>query len=805
MTRDLFPDGWEVRYNFDPNTVNSPAPGADGDGDGLNNFDEMRHGTNPQVKDTDGDGINDGAEVLQGSDPADASDGGKAGNCVRIELAVGDESGSHSERWALDVGDHVSHVAPVFGQLDTKTYSFVKGKSYVFRVRWIASMLSPPDYDYTARIGGFRMGEPASGWGYGNGYVIDDTQALLGTTPESGGGVNTAAGKSGTLYVPKVDLIPDYNRDGTIDEADLQKVAEHPFFFWMNDASDSGFDGGTDIPGASSPNCGDSHVNGVRDLINFFPVWLRVNNTLTLLPPSDYDYILKHGAVNVLLDTGLHAYSSDPDQKPNAFLYSTNWANAHAGATVQQVSLPGITLPPAWLSAIQVDPTLGLMLLEGRGVSCLPLVLEIKRKTDGVVFVHCEMSLGLDGVEKMFMHKNLRSVAGGSQSVADRSAAPNYPAYWLNNSKNLIFVHGNNTDEQAARGWESAMFKRFYWAGSNAKFYGITWRADQGGDANYHQHVNAAFLTASNLADYVKYWVDGEKILMAFSLGNILVSSAIQDYGMSIDKYIMVDAAVATECYDPATFNDSTNNNYMLHTDWRLYQPRTWASEWNQLFTTFTNDDRAKLTWRDRFSTVRGLGSKVSNFYSSEDEAFEIYTNGAIWGTTGVDFDNFWDSVGSVLDGRYGWQKQELFKGRWSITSRLGTTDYAGWGFHTTWLGSREYSANQANAASDDQLRTDPVFRDNPSCMFNSTISTALQNDILATGIPALSYSTGRYPPVLTGLFNFDMANNVHRPNGWPRDDEIYHARWLHSDIHNMAYLYTYFAFKNIVQQGGLQ
>jgi hypothetical protein len=32
-----------------------------------------------------------------------------------------------------------------------------------------------------------------------------------------------------------------------------------------------------------------------------------------------------------------------------------------------------------------------------------------------------------------------------------------------------------NVNPDQARGWESDIFKRMYWSGSHAKFYGVTW------------------------------------------------------------------------------------------------------------------------------------------------------------------------------------------------------------------------------------------------------------------------------------------------------------------------------------------
>ncbi|MDP7112877.1 MAG: hypothetical protein QGH45_12985 [Myxococcota bacterium] len=46
--------------------------GADPDGDGLTNDEEVQHGTDPDDPDTDGDGYDDGDEVHGASDPLEA-------------------------------------------------------------------------------------------------------------------------------------------------------------------------------------------------------------------------------------------------------------------------------------------------------------------------------------------------------------------------------------------------------------------------------------------------------------------------------------------------------------------------------------------------------------------------------------------------------------------------------------------------------------------------------------------------------------------------------------------------------------
>lgn len=266
--------------------------------------------------------------------------------------------------------------------------------------------------------------------------------------------------------------------------------------------------------------------------------------------------------------------------------------------------------------------------------------------------------------------------------------------------------------------------------------------------------------------------------MLAHSLGNMVVSAAIEDYSMAVNKYFMLNAAVAIESYDASAFVAATNGNYMVHEDWLGYNTNTWCSTWHQLFTS--PDDRAELTWKNRFSSVLNV---AYNFYSTGDEIFELS-----------------DETPGPLSGglfhleQFAWQKQETLKGR----TALGSTDWAGWGF------SGEYSQSQANLATPDNLRTNAVFRQEPDEMFTSNIVKQTQNEILALGIPALSGAAGlsALDPLIAEK-NYDM--NANRASGWPRNSGYYADRWLHSDLKNVAYLYVNPLFKKLVENGGLE
>jgi len=329
----------------------------------------------------------------------------------------------------------------------------------------------------------------------------------------------------------------------------------------------------------------------------------------------------------------------------------------------------------------------------------------------------------------------------------------NYPDS-LCNGTNVFFIHGFSVDGDETRGWHSEMFKRLYWSGSKAKFCGITWQGDIGWPDAFHYQDNVAnaFLGATNLTAQIN-GIGGAKVILAHSLGNMVVSSAIQDCGLSVNKYFMLNAAVATECYDASVFNESTNSNYMLHGDWQGYHSNTWCSTWHKLFSS--PDDRTELTWRNRFPSVL---SAAYNFYSSGDQTFEIYTGGTPTAFTG----------GFPYE-RYAWQKQEMFKGR----GVLGGTTWAGWEF------SYAYSQEEANNATADNLRTNAVFRHEPTSMFSSTIAAQTVNEINAKGVPALSYASGLNAITFSGQDkNYNSDTEGHKPNGWGRDDDTYHTRW---------------------------
>ena len=137
----------------------------------------------------------------------------------------------------------------------------------------------------------------------------------------------------------------------------------------------------------------------------------------------------------------------------------------------------------------------------------------------------------------------------------------------------MVFLHGFNVDAEKARSWHAEMFKRLWQSGSSTRFHGVTWEGDIGGinGLHYHEDVVSAFETAPHLVDYAN-GLSGQKTVMAHSLGNMVVSSAIADHGMGVDKYFMLNAAIPSEAYDESSWNsDDSGLNPMMHNDWAGY------------------------------------------------------------------------------------------------------------------------------------------------------------------------------------------------------------------------------------------
>lgn len=324
----------------------------------------------------------------------------------------------------------------------------------------------------------------------------------------------------------------------------------------------------------------------------------------------------------------------------------------------------------------------------------------------------------------------------------------------------------------------------------------------------------------------------GETTIAAHSLGNLVVSSAQTDAGMSVANFYMTNAAQSLEQYE---VNASPSTN-LQHWEWKNYQARTWASEWHSLFDS--SDQRSKLTWRGRVTVHSG---KRFNFYSDVSGGLGDH----VMRTPSIQTDEDWviqfnagigAFIGGAEDGREAFCLQERLKGHFFLSS-MGSS-YGGWRLteNHNIPPSPSYetpTTAEAQAFTDVQLQTKPVFdpgfyikisppssdgetrfirdgapswiKDLTDAAKGSAVAGQNESRLLSEMIPGLTLAVGGNPLPNFGDDNINMQSSMHL--GWPAgrtaDDEP--VAWWHGDLKDVSYTYVFLLFDKWVELGALK
>jgi len=604
-----------------------------------------------------------------------------------------------------------------------------------------------------------------------------------------------------------------------------------PVWFWINDDNDPQFSEieteGLDAPGETdAADANNSYVDGTRDLIDYFPVYLDIKAILAMLGTENYSYILTTSqprSLNVIFTDMVVENGGD---------YLTDTDTAHGITQLEPIVIgeAGVELPATFLDGIQAEDK-GIILLEARDEKSDELVLSIRDRMQNTLMT-ATLPLRISSVENMINYIDLRGVITEdppAPPVFTPAPEENIAPSELRSDKKVIFVYGYNVNVKKGRGWiaETETFKRLYWSGSRAQFYGVSW---QGNDTqiyipfighrtlDYHGNVINALNSAQSFLSVVQDKMGEDDItLIGHSLGNMLCAEALRINPDLVSRYFMVNGAVAIEAFDGA----AEQRGEMVHPEWEEYSgvnERLWTSEWYRLFSPdngFANDHRFRLTWRDKFSSII---SKTYNFYSSGEEVFEPLLDEQRRAWTGL-------ILQAETDGHYSWSLQELLKGR-TWVNYVGST-YGGWGFNEPWKVDAQGNViiqrlppNQAEQLSDDQLRTKPFFRpggdetrglyvpdyeDDPRAIDIGNLVAQDNHKILLAGfVPSRTLATGReqilrlneYASIEQRNYNLqDFQSNS--PDNWPveRIGKKYDRNWLHNDVREVSYLYVYKLF----------
>ena len=819
---DGIPDGWELANDLCPTDPTDAR--RDADWDGLNNLGEYLNNSNMRHWDTDGDGVWDSYEVNRKSDVLRRDDGGEPAPADRLRTVTFQIGGDYAT-WELTVTgigpDDTRTQRVTMTRPNTPvsaTFQLRKRNAYRITMRWlnctghedgtwapwycwrlgINEQPAVSTYEMVDNVAR-RNGEvPVI---FGEGWVVDNAEGLFSahtcSCREYGG--NVAQGLSAMLYIlGDPELVFDYNRDGAIGDDDFARAQseERTFRFWSNDDADSGDVCRSDrylsdAPGDSG-NADDKVVNGRRDLVDFTPVLINLRNVFPPNMPRAFRKVISWkltGSGNALwtrlwkneVGTFQRQDVAECGEALDQMAYEASVTRLTTGASI-----------PAAFSDLLTERAQGVFFLEGVKGKGLRLAGEGPK---GKTIVSAEADLCVSSVEEMYRWMNLRNLAVTNVSDAWLAEPPNRPDGTCD-GRNYVFVHGFNVNEKEAHAAGAEMFKRLWQSGLRSMFTVVDWQGDDRQydsfltDAafdgpicpNYYANVVHAFQAAPGLAARSAA-LPGEKVFIAHSLGNMLVSSAAVDHGLAYERYYMLNAAVAQEAYD-----GKSHTSTMVDRHWFCVPEAYRASGWSGLFAT--NDFRSTLSWKGRFAGLR----RAINLYSPTDEILANARKGDL-----------------MLEGSV-WKIQEMSKGAavWHALNALTVgrdriSCEGGWGVNTFYaLNPHYYLAgflpSAAKLSREDVIRH-PLFtpfRTESTNMHDvarftvedPVVRAELRAKFLADAIPAESHAAGANQ--VGGMTSRSMLTYMNGSRVWPANrskTEVH--EWWHSDIKNLAYFFV--------------
>ena len=551
-------------------------------------------------------------------------------------------------------------------------------------------------------------------------------------------------------------IMVDFNRDGRIDGEDVALcLAGRPYRFWTNPLNLNS-------------------VGGESGRLNLFPVsvdvtpfrraWGRAAE-IRLLADECFRYCLLDG---VTVERA-----------------SAVWAD-------DEQTADGAALADAPLSPF-TDGELDVSRLRSGSVMALTVRSRVSYWTSPVVSVSVggaevyrfRLPMDLRPVREMYRYFSVRGFCGDTRGIDVREGVPSGLPDEETDGRHFVFVHGYNVNPDDARVWADAMFKRLLLAGSQSMFTAVTWFGDYaqvwkgvpvvgGNSLNYYRNVKHAFVSAAPFRAVVD-GLPGRKVLLAHSLGNMLVSSAIVDRNLvGYERYHMLNAAVPMEAYDDEAQTDS-----MVDGAWSDV-PQFRASRWHEWFAS--PDFRAGLTWKGRFGVI----PRTENCYSATED---VLANPSA------------DGIGEA------WGAQELLKG----TTVLYGTDLllqnvaveGGWGINARYVANPlayipgvGLRTGYFEGYTREQAIAQPLFTSFDDSRMASTnaldfADEDLRAKMLGDAIPAESFAAGRN--ALDGFANYEYLEKA--KHGWPNEKN---KKWRHSDIKNVDYRYVQDFFKHI-------
>lgn len=464
------------------------------------------------------------------------------------------------------------------------------------------------------------FGQESSEWNSVKFESISDSGGFVAATA-----INTSTSERHKLVLFRTDIAVDNNRDGEVNFNSTDATSEtQPHTFWVNDDND-GTGVGSENAGSSTKDYSDGQLASKRDLEDLSRIHLEVSSVEDQLISGDLQLGLKWK--NTTGSPSVRLYLHSDILGGTGYITDDSAAGLQTGIAYKsalQSELGGSTLGTSGtfvfkksffttLSGSEIKP----LLFEGSGEGSGELTMVLLDKNDQEIGKGPSVWLNLENIKNMYVRGRADWPSGidlpheyagpvndppepNLNFVFDVMGYP-FDQPWYETEDTIFFVHGWNQSYEKSRNFAETSFKRLYHSGFKGRFAMLRWPTFVG-EFTYNDSDYRAWKSGRALEQFVNSVPGGNKNIMAHSMGNIVVGSALQQ-GLNINNYALINAAVSASCYDLST---------------SLEQGWSWAS------SSETPDLSTEYGFRGYLSNISG---NLVNYYLEQDFALGLWND----------------------------------------------------------------------------------------------------------------------------------------------------------------------------------
>ena len=347
----------------------------------------------------------------------------------------------------------------------------------------------------------------------------------------------------------------DGNRDQVID---LYNPADRSALFWPNDDRDTrafSKDGYVedDLDG-SERDCDDDTIGTskacIRDLEDFTKLHIEIDRNDSIYKNPDLSLLVKSSGVTVNLFKAVCDDFSYISQKAVAENQIKAKKLLTVSGTEQEIPLE------------QFKKNLLPFLLEGCSTGDGQISAFIKYK--GNVIAERKIQLKLDPITNFYDFFSLNDI---QQTISNVMSNARRATYQPSSNDYILYVHGWNMQPYEKTRWTETMFKRLWWQGYDGRVGAFAWPTLTEGaittGGTYNDSEFRAWHSGKVLKDLFGQLGNHKLSVLAHSMGNVVTSEALKQYGGKINAYVSSQAAVPARCYEGAPASTSYINKHL--------------------------------------------------------------------------------------------------------------------------------------------------------------------------------------------------------------------------------------------------